>query len=83
MVHPSTDNFWRLGLGCPGHSSDLGVYRTMRTFKIVAAAMLFAAVAAVASPAVGQAREHILGADGVDREHILSGDAGTLREHIL
>ncbi|MDX8036621.1 hypothetical protein SK803_41050 [Lentzea sp. BCCO 10_0856] len=55
----------------------------MRTFKIVAAAMLFAAVAAVASPAVGQAREHILGADGVDREHILSGDAGTLREHIL
>ena len=58
----------------------------MRTFKIVTAAMLFAAVAAIASPAIGQAREHILGADGdasVDREHLLSGDAGTLREHIL
>ena len=44
----------------------------MRAFKIVAAAMLFAAVAALTSPAIGQAREHILGADvETQREHIL------------
>jgi hypothetical protein len=44
----------------------------VRAFKIVAAALLFAAVAALTGPAVGTAREHILGADvETQREHIL------------
>jgi hypothetical protein len=79
MVHPSTDNFWRLGLGCPGRPSYLGVYRTVRAFKIVAAALLFAAVAVTTlhGAGLGTDREHILGDD--DREHIMS----TAREHIL
>lgn len=50
--------------------SYLGVYRTMNAFKIVAAALLFAAVAVTT----------LNGADaGTDREHIM----GTAREHIL
>ncbi|WP_156212732.1 hypothetical protein [Lentzea aerocolonigenes] len=46
----------------------------MRAFKIIAAALLFAAVAALTGPAIGEAREHILGADvdtNAKREHIL------------
>ena len=74
MVHPSTDNFWRLGLGWPGQPFYLGVHRAMRAFKIVAAAaLLVAAVAALAGPGTGD-REHIMGAEG---------DASILREHIL
>lgn len=45
----------------------------MRVFKIVAAALLFAAVAALAGPGTGD-REHILGADA---------DVSAKREHIL
>jgi hypothetical protein len=74
MVHPHTDNFWRLGLGWPERPSYLGVYRAMRAFKIVAAALLFAAVAALTGPGIGDDREHILGADA---------DTSALREHIL
>lgn len=74
MVHPSTDIFWRLGLGWPGQPFYLGVYHTMRAFKIVAAAaLLVAAVAALTGPGTGD-REHIMGAEG---------DASVLREHIL
>ncbi|GAA3631105.1 hypothetical protein GCM10022267_17450 [Lentzea roselyniae] len=67
----------------------------MRATKIVAAALLIAAVASSA-PGIGTDREHILGADisparehilGTDlspaREHILGTDASTMREHIL
>lgn len=45
----------------------------MRAFKIIAAALLFAAVAALTGPAISDAREHILGADAdtQKREHIL------------
>lgn len=44
----------------------------MRAFKIVAAALLVAAVAALTGPAIGDDREHILGADvETQREHIL------------
>jgi hypothetical protein len=78
MVHPCTDNFWRSGLGCFRQPFYLGVYRTMNAVKIVAAALLFAAVAVTAltgAPA-GTDREHIL---GEPREHIMS----TAREHIL
>ena len=78
MVHPRTDNFWMSGLGCLGQPFYLGVYRTVNAFKIVAAALLFAAVAVTAlngAPA-GTDREHIL---GEPREHIMS----TAREHIL
>ena len=71
MVHPSTDNFWRLGLGWPGQPFYLGVYRTMRAF--IAAALLFAAVAVTS----------FAGPDTGDREHILGADAGAMREHIL
>jgi hypothetical protein len=46
----------------------------MRAFKIVAAALLFAAVAALTGPGIGDDREHILGADA---------DTSALREHIL
>ena len=69
MVHPSTDNFWTAGLGCPGQPFYLGVHRAMRAFKIVAAALLI--TAATLSPATG------------DREHIMSADVSTKREHIL
>ncbi|MEV6241524.1 hypothetical protein [Lentzea sp. NPDC051838] len=44
----------------------------MRAFKIIAAALLVAAVAALTGPAAGQ-----------DREHILGSEVETLREHIL
>jgi hypothetical protein len=55
----------------------------MRAIKIVAAALLMAAVASSA-PGIGTDREHILGADiSPAREHIMGGDAGTMREHIL
>ena len=52
----------------------------MNAFKIVTAALLFAAAAVttLASPGAGTDREHILGS-GDDREHIL----GAAREHIL
>ncbi|MFC3898096.1 hypothetical protein ACFOWZ_42070 [Lentzea rhizosphaerae] len=43
----------------------------MRVFKIVAAALLFAAVAALAGPGTS------------DREHIMSVDSTNAREHIL
>lgn len=48
----------------------------MRAFKIVAAALLFAALAVttVGVPGIGDTREHILGADAdisAKREHIL------------
>lgn len=71
MVHPSTDNFSRVGLGWPRRPFYLGVSRTMRAFKIVAAALLFAAVAALAGPGTS------------DREHIMSVDSTNAREHIL
>ena len=76
MVHPRTDNFWRSGLGCLGQPFYLGVYRIMRAFKIVSAALLFAALAVttVGVPGIGDTREHILGADA---------DISTKREHIL
>lgn len=71
MVHPSADNFWRLGLVWRAESFYLGVYRAMRVF--VAAALLFAAVAVTT-----------LGGPGTgDREHLLSGDTSAKREHIL
>ncbi|MBM7861838.1 hypothetical protein [Lentzea nigeriaca] len=55
----------------------------MRAFKIIAAALLIAAVAS-STPGVGTDREHILGSDASTmREHILSGDMSTAREHIL
>jgi hypothetical protein len=55
----------------------------MRVIKIVAAALLIAAVASSA-PGIGTDREHILGADiSPAREHILGTDASTMREHIL
>ncbi|GGU83924.1 hypothetical protein GCM10010178_87820 [Lentzea flava] len=83
MVHPSTDNFRTVGLGSPRQPFCLGVYLVMRAFKIVAAALLVAAVAA-ATPGAGTDREHILGSDASTmREHILSGDMTTAREHIL
>ncbi|MGW6444708.1 hypothetical protein [Lentzea sp. NPDC055074] len=51
----------------------------MNAFKIVTAALLFAAaVTTLAGPGAGTDREHILGS-GDDREHIL----GAAREHIL
>ncbi|MDT7790043.1 MAG: hypothetical protein QOF58_8462 [Pseudonocardiales bacterium] len=74
MVHPSTDIFWSRRLGWPRQPFCLGVYHVMRAFKIIAAALLFAAVAALTGPAIGEAREHILGADvdsNAKREHIL------------
>jgi hypothetical protein len=48
----------------------------MRAFKIVAAALLFAALAVTTTgvPGLGDTREHILGADAdisAKREHIL------------
>lgn len=46
----------------------------MRAIKVIAAALLFAAVAALTGPAIGDAREHILGSDAgtsTKREHIL------------
>lgn len=60
--------------------SYLGVHPTMNAFKIIAAALLFAAVAVtgLAGAGAGTDREHIM-SDGTDREHIMS----TAREHIL
>lgn len=60
----------------------------MRAIKIISAALLFAAVAALTGPAIANAREHILGADNgtsTQREHILGADTdvSTQREHIL
>ncbi|GLY52576.1 hypothetical protein Lesp01_62320 [Lentzea sp. NBRC 102530] len=71
MVHPSTDNFWRRGLGWARQPLYLGVSRAMRAF--IAAALLFVAVAATSfgGPATG------------DREHILGADSSAKREHIL
>ncbi|GHH61797.1 hypothetical protein GCM10017774_88540 [Lentzea cavernae] len=75
MVHPSTDNFLRSGLGCPRQPFYLGVYRTMNAFKIVAASLLLAAVAVTAANGAGA---------GTDREHILGEPVlGAAREHIL
>ena len=74
MVHPSTDNFSGRGLGWARRPSYLGVYLAMGAIKIIAAALLVAAVAAVTvSVTAGQAREHILQGTSVaeKREHIL------------
>jgi hypothetical protein len=76
MVHPSTDIFWSRELGWPRQPFYLGVYRAMRAFKIVAAALLVAAVAALTGPAISDAREHILGADA-------DVSTSAIREHIL
>jgi hypothetical protein len=51
----------------------------MRAFKIAVAALF---VAAALAPGIGADREHILGAE-TQREHILSADVETMREHIL
>lgn len=67
MVHPSTDNFSRRGLGWPDQSVYLGVRIAMRA--LVASALLFAAL--LFGPAIG------------DREHILEVDTNAKREHIL
>ncbi|MEU0880625.1 hypothetical protein ABZ345_18635 [Lentzea sp. NPDC005914] len=49
----------------------------MRAFKIVTAALLVAAVAALTGPPISDAREHILGADSADVS------TSAIREHIL
>ena len=73
MVHPSTDNFWRLRLGWAGRPFYLGVYLVMRSIKIIAAALLVAAAAVTTlGPAISEKREHILqGGIEQTREHIL------------
>lgn len=78
MVHPSTDNFSRLGLGLVGHPFYLGVCRIMRAIKIIAATLLVAAAAVMTTPGPG------------DREHLLQSDQGNqsdqiteMREHLL
>lgn len=73
MVHPSTDNFWRLTLGWAGRPFYLGVYLVMRITKIIAAALLVAAAAVTTlGPGISEKREHIL-QGGIEqaREHIL------------
>lgn len=73
MVHPGTDNFWRRGLGCRREPFYLGVYFVMRTIKLLAAALLVAAVAAVPGPVFTEKREHLLQGDTITikREHLL------------
>lgn len=75
MVHPSTDNFWRLRLGWAGRPFYLGVYLVMRAIKTIAAALLVAAAAVTVAAAGPDIDEK--------REHLLQGGVEELREHLI